>query len=89
MWHFSGKYTVPILWDKTEKTIVSNESAEIVEMLNSKFNTWAKNSDLDLSPAHLKSKMDEINTWVYPCINNGVYRCGFAQSQEAYEIAFE
>lgn len=84
----SGKYSVPVLWDKVEKTIVNNESSEIVEMMNSEFNAWATNSELNLSPEHLKEKMMEINSWVYPTINNGVYRCGFAKSQQAYEEAF-
>lgn len=84
-----GKYSVPVLWDKREKTIVNNESSEIVEMMNSEFNSWATNSDLNLSPDHLKERIAEVNSWVYPTINNGVYRCGFAKSQQAYNEAFE
>ena len=84
-----GKYTVPILWDKKKATIVSNESSEIVRMLNSAFNAYAKNSDLDLYPEKLREEIDEVNSWVYPTINNGVYRCGFARSQDAYDIAIK
>ena len=78
-----GKYTVPILWDKKLNTIVSNESAEIIRMLNSEFNDFSSTPDLDLYPKDLRDKIDEVNEWVYPNINNGVYRCGFAKSQEA------
>jgi len=85
----NGKYSVPVLWDKKNKCIVNNESAEIVRMFNSAFNDLAKHPDLDLYPAHLAEKIDEVNSWVYPTINNGVYRCGFAQSQEAYDQAFK
>eukprot|EP01025_Chloroclados_australasicus_P061126 TRINITY_DN796_c0_g1_i6.p1 TRINITY_DN796_c0_g1~~TRINITY_DN796_c0_g1_i6.p1 ORF type:complete len:394 (-),score=40.93 TRINITY_DN796_c0_g1_i6:193-1374(-) len=83
-----GKYTVPVLWDKKKKTIVSNESAEIIVMLNSAFNKFAKNADLDLNPEEMQGEIASVNEWIYPCINNGVYRCGFAQSQGAYEQAF-
>ncbi|CAJ1339859.1 unnamed protein product [Effrenium voratum] len=83
----AGKYSTPVLWDKEEGTIVNNESMEILRMLNSKFNKWAKNPDLDLFPASLATEADAANAWVYPSINNGVYRCGFAKSQEAYDIA--
>lgn len=84
-----GKYTVPILWDKKSETIVSNESSEIIQMLNSEFNEFAKFPDLDLSPSDLQDKIDAVNEWVYPTINNGVYRCGFATSQEAYDKAID
>ena len=77
-----GKYTVPVLWDKKTSTIVSNESADIIKMLNSEFNEFAKHPDLDLDPTDLHSAMEEADSWVYPNINNGVYRCGFARSQE-------
>ena len=82
-----GKYTVPILWDKKENTIVSNESSEILRMLNSEFNEFAKYPDLDLCPSELTEKIDDVNSWVYPSLNNGVYRCGFATSQTAYTEA--
>jgi putative glutathione S-transferase len=84
-----GKYTVPVLWDKKTETIVSNESSEIIQMLNSEFNAFAKYPDLDLYPKEDKEKIDEVNEWVYPTINNGVYRCGFATSQQAYDKAIE
>jgi putative glutathione S-transferase len=83
----SGKYSVPVLYDKKTKTIVNNESAEIIEMLNNNFKEICSDSAPNLSPADLKQAQDEVDKWVYPCINNGVYRCGFAQSQEAYDIA--
>eukprot|EP00529_Nitzschia_sp_RCC80_P021604 CAMPEP_0113483156 /NCGR_PEP_ID=MMETSP0014_2-20120614/23289_1 /TAXON_ID=2857 /ORGANISM="Nitzschia sp." /LENGTH=395 /DNA_ID=CAMNT_0000376695 /DNA_START=71 /DNA_END=1258 /DNA_ORIENTATION=+ /assembly_acc=CAM_ASM_000159 len=85
-----GKYSVPVLFDKKTNTIVSNESAEIIRMLNLEFNDFATNSELDLYPTDdtdLRAKIDEVNEWVYPTINNGVYRCGFAKSQEAYNKA--
>lgn len=84
----TGKYTVPVLWDKKLKTIVNNESSEIIRMLNSAFNDIAKVPELDLYPEALRSTIDSINEWVYPTINNGVYRCGFATKQAAYETAF-
>ena len=67
----------------------SNESADIIQMLNSEFNEWAKNGDLDLNPEDMKSAMAEVDEWIYPTINNGVYRCGFATSQEAYNTAID
>jgi len=84
----NGKYTVPVLWDKKEKTIVNNESSEILRMLNTAFNDFAKNPSLDLYPEELRGEIDSVNEWIYPNINNGVYRCGFATTQEAYNIAF-
>jgi putative glutathione S-transferase len=83
----TGKYTVPILWDKTQNTIVSNESSEIIRMLNSEFNDFAKNPDLDLYPENLVDAIEAENDWIYPNINNGVYRCGFATTQFAYDNA--
>jgi len=85
-----GKYSVPVLWDKKTKTIVSNESAEIIRMFNTAFNEggMAKNPDLDIYPERLRDSIDAVNEWIYPGINNGVYRCGFAKSQGAYETAF-
>jgi glutathionyl-hydroquinone reductase len=82
-----GKYTVPILYDTLRQTIVSNESSEIIRMLNAEFNEYAKYPELDLYPAHLRTRIDAVNDWVYPTMNNGVYRCGFATSQEAYDRA--
>ena len=87
-----GKYSVPILWDKKLNTIVSNESSEIVRMLNGEFNEFASNPDLDLYPNDnelLRDKIEAANEWIYPQINNGVYRCGFAKSQEAYDVAID
>jgi len=82
-----GKYTVPILWDKDLGTIVSNESSEIIRMLNSEFNEFAQNPDLDLYPVDQRDEINAANEWVYPTLNNGVYRCGFATSQAAYDRA--
>lgn len=84
---YSGRCTVPVLWDKQTKTIVNNESAEIIVMLNSEFNEFAVNSTLNLYPEELKQKIDWWNEKIYTNVNNGVYRCGFAQSQEAYNQA--
>lgn len=84
----AGKYSVPVLWDKKTGTIVNNESSDILRMFNSAFNDIAKEPELDLYPKHLQKIIDEINEWVYPSINNGVYRCGFAQKQQPYEQAF-
>jgi len=83
----SGKYSVPVLWDKKEKVIVNNESSEIIQMFNSSFNKLAKYPELDLYPEHLRSEIDEINSFIYDNFNNGVYKCGFATAQEAYEKA--
>ncbi|GMH44725.1 hypothetical protein BSKO_12677 [Bryopsis sp. KO-2023] len=85
----SGKYSVPVLWDKKNGTIVSNDSGDILDMLNSQFNAWAKHPNIDLCPADQKDKIDAINEWVYRSINDGVYRCGFAQTQAAYDLAFD
>eukprot|EP00270_Netrium_digitus_P000062 TRINITY_DN1008_c0_g1_i1.p1 TRINITY_DN1008_c0_g1~~TRINITY_DN1008_c0_g1_i1.p1 ORF type:complete len:414 (-),score=83.25 TRINITY_DN1008_c0_g1_i1:88-1302(-) len=84
----SKKFSVPVLWDKEQKTIVNNESAEITRMFNDQFNDLAKNPSLDLYPPHLRAKIDEVNAFVYDDINNGVYKCGFAVKQQAYEDAF-
>jgi len=84
----TGRYSVPILWDKKEDTIVNNESSEIIRMLNSSFNELAIFKDLDLYPNELQKEINEINTFVYDGINNGVYKCGFAKTQEAYNQAF-
>jgi putative glutathione S-transferase len=84
-----GKYTVPILYDKKTKTIVSNESSEIIRMFNTEFQDFAQNTDLDLYPADMQEAIEEVNAWVYPNLNNGVYRCGFAKSQAAYDLAID
>jgi glutathionyl-hydroquinone reductase len=83
----SGRATVPVLWDKQRQTIVNNESAEIVRMLNSGFGTLA-NDEFDLCPEDLRASIDALNDRIYPRLNNGVYRAGFATTQEAYEEAF-
>lgn len=84
---YKGSVTVPVLWDKQRGTIVNNESSEIIRMLNSEFNVIAEHPEVDLYPEQLRSEIDHINAWVYPNINNGVYRCGFARSQTAYDRA--
>ena len=84
---YQGRCTVPILWDDETKTIVNNESAEIIEILNSEFNKFAQHPDFDLYPAAQKETIDSWNEKIYHTVNNGVYRCGFAQSQQAYETA--
>lgn len=83
---YSGRVTVPVLWDKRTGTIVSNESSEIIRMLNSAFDAWADRS-LDLYPAPRRQEIDALNARIYPAVNNGVYRAGFATKQEAYEEA--
>ncbi|MDE5084810.1 MAG: glutathione S-transferase family protein [Trichodesmium sp. St18_bin1] len=84
---YNGRATVPVLWDEETKTIVNNESADIIVILNTEFNHFAKNPNLDLYPEQLKAKIDQWNEKIYHTVNNGVYRCGFAQTQEAYEKA--
>jgi glutathionyl-hydroquinone reductase len=84
---FTGRATVPVLWDRETRTIVNNESSEIIRMLNAEFDEFG-NAALDLYPAALRSAIDETNAFVYDAINNGVYRCGFAKTQAAYEQSF-
>lgn len=84
---YSGRVTVPVLWDKQRETIVNNESSEIIRMLNSAFDEWG-DATLDLYPEALRSEIDAVNATVYPNVNNGVYRAGFATTQSAYEEAF-
>jgi glutathionyl-hydroquinone reductase len=84
---YSGRVSVPVLWDKERKTIVNNESAEIIRMLNSAFNNFT-NVRADYYPENLRAEIDRLNDLIYPNINNGVYRAGFATSQAAYEQAF-
>nr|MBA2662309.1 glutathione S-transferase C-terminal domain-containing protein [Lujinxingiaceae bacterium] len=83
---YSGRVTVPVLWDSREQTIVSNESSEIIRMLNSAFDEWG-DASLDFYPQALRGEIDAVNALVYPAINNGVYRAGFATKQHAYEEA--
>lgn len=85
---YTGRVTVPVLWDKKTNTIVSNESSEIIRMFNSEFNDLTDNND-DYYPEQLQSVIDQWNDYIYPNVNNGVYRCGFATTQEAYEEAFD
>ncbi|MCG7566599.1 glutathione S-transferase family protein [Pseudoalteromonas sp. CnMc7-15] len=85
---YSGRVTVPVLWDKQQNCIVSNESAEIIRMFNEAFNHLTGNT-LDFYPEHLRKDIDAINELVYHGINNGVYRTGFATTQQAYEQAFD
>jgi putative glutathione S-transferase len=84
--NFTGRVTVPILWDKERETIVSNESAEIIRMFNSAFDELTGNSD-DYYPAPLHDRIEEVNARVYDTLNNGVYKAGFATTQEAYDAA--
>lgn len=84
---YKGRFTVPVLFDKQNKRMVSNESSEILRMFNTEFNDFAKHKELDFYPTAHKQKIDEINDWVYNDFNNGVYQCGFSTSQEAYEDA--
>jgi putative glutathione S-transferase len=86
--HYTGRVTVPVLWDRKLETIVSNESAEIIRMFNTEFDSIAQRPDLDYYPETLRTEIDAMNAFVYPSINNGVYRCGFATTQAAYEEAF-
>jgi putative glutathione S-transferase len=86
--NYTGRVTVPVLWDKQTNRIVNNESAEIIRMFNSAFDDLTGN-DLDFYPAPLRSEIDAMNERIYPAVNNGVYRAGFATSQQAYEEAFD
>ena len=80
---YSGRVTVPVLWDKKQGTIVNNESSEIIRMFNSEFNAITGNA-IDLCPADLRAEIDSINDFVYGAVNNGVYKAGFATSQAVY-----
>jgi putative glutathione S-transferase len=84
---YTGRVSVPVLWDKERKTIVNNESSEIIRMLNAAFDAFT-NERADYYPEALRAQIDKINELVYPNINNGVYRAGFATAQAAYEEAF-
>jgi glutathionyl-hydroquinone reductase len=83
---YTGKVTVPTLWDRERRTIVNNESSEIIRMFNFAF-TKCTDVDYDFYPEDLRAEIDRINEFVYSHFNNGVYRAGFARSQEAYEEA--
>ncbi len=84
--HYTGRVTVPVLWDKERETIVSNESAEIIRMFNSAFDHITGNSD-DYWPEDLRAAIEPVNARIYDTVNNGVYRAGFASSQAAYDSA--
>ena len=85
--HYSGRVTVPLLWDKQAQKIVNNESADIVRIFNSAFDAIGANA-LDFYPEPLHEEIDRLNGRIYPAVNNGVYRAGFATRQDAYEEAF-
>lgn len=84
---YEGRCTVPVLWDTQTQKIVNNESSEIIVNLNSAFNDLAQQPDLDLYPEALRPSIDQWNEKIYHAVNNGVYRCGFAQTQTAYDQA--
>lgn len=86
---YNARVTVPVLFDLKTQKIVNNESSEIIRMLNSEFNKFSRHSERDFYPEALRSRIDEMNEKIYPTLNNGVYRAGFAKSQEAYNSAFE
>jgi glutathionyl-hydroquinone reductase len=86
---YKGRSTVPILFDDAKQTIINNESAEIIEILNGAFNHLATQPELDLYPASGRWAIDRWNERIYPAVNNGVYRCGLAQSQAAYDTAVQ
>lgn len=88
--NYSGRVTVPVLWDRQESTIVNNESSEIIRMFNSAFDRLDNpdiRRDLDLYPEDLRAEIDAVNDDIYENVNNGVYRTGFSRSQEAYDDA--
>ena len=85
---YTGRVTVPLLWDKVAGAAVSNESADIIRMLNSEFDDIADDR-IDFYPPDLRDAIERINAWVYDDINNGVYKTGFAQTQSAYEEAYD
>ncbi|MBV9235136.1 MAG: glutathione S-transferase family protein [Xanthobacteraceae bacterium] len=85
--HYTGKVTIPVLWDKETNKIINNESSEIIRMFNSEF-VGIAGDDTDYYPEPLRKEIDAINDFIYTNVNNGVYRCGFARSQEAYDAAY-
>ena len=85
---YTGRVSVPVLWDKQKGTIVNNESSEIIRMLNGEFEALASSRE-DYYPKALRAEIDAVNQTVYAGINHGVYRCGFATTQDAYEKAFD
>lgn len=85
---YTGRVTVPVLWDRERETIVNNESSEIMRMLETAFRPWARTPQA-YRPEHLAEDIDALNAHIYDAVNNGVYKCGFATTQEAYEENFE
>jgi glutathionyl-hydroquinone reductase len=85
---YTGKISVPVLWDKEAKSILNNESSEIIRILNTSFDHLTQ-SDIDLYPDQLKDEIDRVNAMIYEHINNGVYKTGFAGNQKAYEEAYD
>lgn len=85
---YTGRVTVPVLWDRATGTIVSNESAEIIRMLNREFDAFG-DASVDFCPEGLREEIDRVNAFVYDAVNNGVYKAGFATSQDKYEQAFD
>ncbi|GAA6027232.1 hypothetical protein JCM8097_002508 [Rhodosporidiobolus ruineniae] len=85
--NYGGRFTVPVLWDKKTETIVNNESSEIIRFLNTEFNSVLPEefAKVDLYPEALRAEINDQNDWVYNTVNNGVYKSGFATTQEAYE----
>jgi putative glutathione S-transferase len=86
---YTGRVTVPALWDKKRGMLVNNESAELLRMLNTEFNAVARYPERDFYPAELRGEIDAVNERVYHTVNNGVYKAGFATTQAAYEAAFD
>jgi putative glutathione S-transferase len=83
---YAGGVTVPVLWDKQERTIVNNESADILRMLGAAFGRLAKHP-VELCPRHVRDEINRLNLAIYDCVNDGVYKCGFATRQEPYDRA--
>ena len=81
---YSGKVTVPVLWDRQEQTIVNNESSEVIRIFNTAFNQMTGNT-LDFYPEALREEIDDLNARIYEPVNNGVYKCGFAETQTVYD----
>lgn len=87
---YSARFTVPVLWDTKHSTVVNNESSEVIRDLNTGFNSilpQGEKKEIDLYPEELRGEIDQLNEWVYNDVNNGVYKSGFATTQEAYEKA--
>jgi len=86
---YEGRATVPMLWDSHNQVIVNNESADLIVMLNNELNEFATRPEWDLYPESLQDQIEQWNSKIYSAVNNGVYRCGFAQTQQAYDRAYE